>query len=89
MKSELSLSLEIRVAEKSVMNDKPKTEIPGAKLSIANRSTGIFACIALSNNSNTTGNPNPNERLRGSRKISFAHLLAKVIILIPHPPLQS
>ena len=46
-KKALSRSLAIRVAEKSVMNDSPNTVMPGVSVSISNRLTGMFACMAL------------------------------------------
>ena len=88
-KRALSRSFAISVAENRVINDSPNTVMPGVSVSISNRLTGILACIALSRTSKTKGNPRPKPRLIGSRKISFEHLLANVIILIPqYPPSQ-
>ena len=83
----ISYGLKI-VAENKVINDSPNTLMPGVNTSISNRLTGMFACIVLRSNNKINGKPKPKPRLIGSRKISFAHLFAKVISLIPHPPLQ-
>ena len=85
-KSALCLSFEMRVAEKSVINERPNTHIPGVRLSISNRLTGMLACIALKSSIRTSGNPNPKARFSGSRNISFVFLDAKATILSPSPP---
>ena len=85
-KSALSRSFAMSVAENKVIKDSPNTVIPGVKLFISNKCTGIFACMVLRSTSNTNGKPNPNPRLIGSRKISFVHRFAKVNILILRPP---
>ena len=84
----LSRSFAINVAEKSVINDNPNTVIPGVRVLISNSFTGMFACRLLKSTNNTNGNPRPNPKLIGSRKISLLHLFANVNILIPRPPLQ-
>ena len=73
-KRALSRSFAIRVAENSVINDRPNTVIPGASVSISNRLTGMFACSALRRSNSTKGNPMPKPRLIGSRRISLVHL---------------
>ena len=55
-------------------------------ISISNSSTGIFACIALSNRIRTSGKPSPKNRFNGSRNISFVFLFANISILILPPP---
>ena len=70
------------VDEKRVINDNPNIEIPGARVSMENKSFGMFFCIALSRNRSVRGNPSPNIMFSLSLKISFVHLFAKDKVFI-------
>jgi hypothetical protein len=85
-KNELSRSLASKVAENSVIKESPNTVIPGVKLAISNKLTGTFDWITLSISNNTTGNPRPNAKFKGSLRISFTQRFANVSILIQPPP---
>jgi len=87
IRNDVVLSLAISMPENRDRNDRPKTAIPGTRLSILNRSIGILDWMAESRSSTTRGNPMPKARFKGSLSSSLRLREANIINFIPVSPI--